>query len=360
MTDKKLSNKAVQSIRDKADIYEVVSDYVHLTKTGKEYTCPCPIHQGRSKGAFKVSPAKNYAKCFSCGWSGDPIAFVMAMDKVDFATAVRKLGAKYGVPVDDMPADWKPERRPEPPQLPTLILPDSMAEARSRTDNDTLCHWLRTGIAWNAEQRERLEQVLRDYRVGHSPRSGHTIFWQIDEAGHIRTGKLMRYLPNGHRDKREGMWNIDWIHSVLSRKREDTDPWPHPELYNPDKQEVRQTLFGMHLLDRYPGAEIRIVESEKTAIIMATAYANCRRWIWMACGGKEQITRERLEPLIRERRQVVLFPDRDGIAKWKERSHALGYEFVHVRTDEVLKQWRPEDGEKADVADITVRIINHT
>lgn len=358
MNEKKLTEAAIQAVRNKADIYTVVSDYCKLKRTGTEYTCPCPIHNGRSWGSFKVSPAKNFAKCFSCGWQGDPIEFVKAMEKTDFAGAVRKLGAKYGIPIDDMPADWKPERRPEPPKLPTLILPETLVEARSDISRDTLCQWLRQGIAWNAEQSERLEQNLRDYRIGHSARAGFTIYWQIDETGGVRTGKMMLYKADGHRDKRKGAYTFDWIHSTLCRRKRDTDPWPHPDLYDPDRQEVRQTLFGMHLLDRYPGAEIRIVESEKTALIMATAYGNNRRWLWMACGGKENISRERLEPIIRQRRQVVLFPDRDSIAKWKEKAHALRYEFTHVRTEEVLKQWRPEDGEKADVADITVRIIN--
>ena len=70
------------------------------------------------------------------------------------------------------------------------------------------------------------------------------------------------------------------------------------------------------------------------------------------------ITRERLQPLINQGRNIVLYPDRDGVDKWRAKMQAIGYDRMTIDTDPVLKWWRPEDGPKADIADVVVRMLN--
>ena len=72
------------------------------------------------------------------------------------------------------------------------------------------------------------------------------------------------------------------------------------------------------------------------------------------------ITRERLQPLINQGRHIVLYPDRDGVEKWRAKMQAIGYDRMTIDTDPVLKWWRPEDGEKADIADVVVRMLNNS
>jgi hypothetical protein len=93
---------------------------------------------------------------------------------------------------------------------------------------------------------------------------------------------------------------------------------------------------------------------------MATAYGNNTRQVWMACGGLEMITRERLQPIIDRRRRIVLYPDRDGIDKWRIKAEQMHYERITINTEPVTKWWKPEDGEKADIADVVIRMINHS
>jgi hypothetical protein len=113
-------------------------------------------------------------------------------------------------------------------------------------------------------------------------------------------------------------------------------------------------------LTHFPNAAIKIVESEKTAILMATAYGNHTMDLWMACGGLEMITRERLQPLIDQNRRIILYPDRDGIDKWMAKAEQMHYSRITVDTEPVTKWWKPEDGEKADIADVVVRILNQS
>ena len=355
----KINEATVQRIKDAARIYDVVGDYVTLTKKGSRYIGLCPFHDDRHATNFSVYPAKNAFKCFACGAKGGPVDFVMQHLGLNFADAIRLLGQKYGILTDDGEVNYTPPPPPPPiPELPMLVLPARIVTNTLSLDGDTLVGWLRS-LNWDGSQQHRLEEVLRAYCVGHS-KQGMTIWWQIDEQRRVRTGKMMRYKPDGHRDKSQG-YNFDWIHSALSRRRSTKEPYPHPNLFNPDKQEMRQTLFGMHLLDKYRmegiRQEVRIVESEKTAVIMATAYGNNARQVWMATGGIENLTRKKLAPIIEQKRNIIFYPDRDGIDKWTAKVKGLEYQFSHIDTTAVTKWWRPEDGEKADIADVIVRLI---
>ena len=237
-----------------------------------------------------------------------------------------------------------------------LVLPDSMVKARMKgIDDNILVRWLRMGINWDTMQRKRIDEVLTDYRIGHSQKNGMTIFWQIDNEGKVRTGKMMLYREDGHRDKREGAYTFDWIHSALFRDKR------HPE-YDEDKQEMKQCYFGMHLLNAYKVKNVDqavcIVESEKTAVIMAAAYGNNAKQVWMACGGLENLNRDKMKPIIEQGRRIVLYPDRDGVEKWRQKAQQLDYPRVVVDALPVQVWWKPCDGEKADIADVVVRILN--
>ena len=64
-----------------------------------------------------------------------------------------------------------------------------------------------------------------------------------------------------------------------------------------------------------------------------------------------------LAPIISQGRQIVLFPDRDGIQRWIRKANELQYPNLHLNTQAVRDWWKPEDGEKADIADVILRLI---
>ena len=369
----KIEHYIIDKILDTADIVEVVGDFVTLKKKGVRYTGLCPFHKDRHEGNFIVHPVKQCYKCFTCGAKGGVVDFLMNHEKLSYPDAIRYLGKKYNIETDMTDFNYTPPPpRPKPEPLPTLELPKHIMAGtvlETALAEDNLIRWIRTGINWDAIQRKRVEEVINLYCVGHG-KNGHTIFWQIDEQGLVRTGKMMKYRPDGHRDK-EATWNFDFIHATLRRHRDpvtgettDEPPYPYPHLYDPDKQEAQVTFFGLHLLDKWKRKDIEqtvcIVESEKTALLMATAYGNHTMDLWMACGGLEMITRERLQPLIDQNRRIILYPDRDGIDKWMAKAEQMHYSRITVDTEPVTKWWKPEDGEKADIADVVVRILNQS
>ena len=351
----KIPDDIIRHIEETAKIEEVVGDFLKLRKTGVRYTSICPFHDDRHDGNFIVYPKENCYRCFTCDAKGGPVQFLIKAQKMTFPDAIRWLGKKFGIPVDDVPLNYTPPPpRPAPPPLPRLELPWAMVEGRRDLSQDLLYQWITTGINWDPAQRQRIDQVMADYHVGHSPKNGMTIFWQIDTDNRVRTGKMMRYKADGHRDK-QTRYNFDFIHSALFRD-------PRLPQYDDRKQEVEQCLFGLHLLNRYRKGrqqqEVRIVESEKTALLMAIAYGNNPTQVWMACGGAENLTRQRLQPIINEGREIIIYPDRDGIDRWKAKAANIGYSKITVDATPVTRWWLPKDGEKADIADVVVRITN--
>lgn len=360
----KIRQDIINHILDIAKIEEVVADFpeVKLKKQagGVRYVGICPFHDDKGYGNFSVYPKENVYKCFKCEAAGDPVKFLMEHEKLSFPDAIRWLGKKYNVEVDDVPLNYTPPPpRPTPPPLPTLWLPRNMVRQRMRDlTADNLVKYIQESVSWGNEQRARIPSVLYDYCVGHSiihQRTGDhhfTVFWQIDAEGHPRTAHYMKYKENGHRLKEnEGKYVTDWMHSLLDRGG-------YRNYFDPTKQEVRQCLFGEHLLKRYLNATVKLVESEKTAILMAIAYGNNATQVWLACCGASNLTRERLKPLIDQKRNIILYPDRDGVKMWKQKADAIYYDGISIDDKPVTDWWRDCDGPKADIADVVVRMIN--
>lgn len=330
------------------NIKDVIADFCEVRRAGSGWwESLCPFHDDHRLGSFKISERRNTYTCFSCGEHGDAVDFIMKYRGLSFLDAIRYLGKKIGIHVegDENIEVKRSAPRPIQAQLPTLILDRSMIMNRRDTSKDILCNWLRS-LPWTESQASRVEKMINNYAIGHSAQ-GHTIFWQIDEKGQLRTGKMMLYRPDGHRDK-ETPHNFDWIHSRMWKAG----------LINLDNSDVRYTLFGMHLLDFASQATVNIVESEKTALICAIAYGDMKDNIWMATCGKSLLTADRLKPIIDRGRDIVLYPDHDGAEKWAERVQAIGYPRMTISTETITKYWKPEDGEKADLADIIIRLLH--
>lgn len=368
----KIPEDIIRAVTEAADIVDVIKDFLGtysrdnpngIRKKGTNYTAICPFHEDHNDGNFIIRPKgvkknPNCYTCFTCDAKGGAVQFLMNYANMSFKDAIRYLGKKYSIPVDDVPPNYTPPKpKPIPPPLPTLVLPRRMVVDRSgNTIGDTLVEWIRS-LPWGIEQRQRIDRVLYEYCVGHDvieqPFARHefTVFWQIDAQCNPRTAHYMKYKPNGHRmHKEDDRYNTDWLHSILERTGQ-------TDIYNPETHEARQCLFGEHLLKRYPQSPVCIVESEKTALLMAIAYGNHALQLWMACSGASNITRERLAPLIEQKRRIILYPDRDGIDSWQRKAYDLKYDRVCLDTQAVKKWWRPEDGPKADIADVVLRII---
>jgi len=89
---------ALEEIKNKSNIVDIISPYVPLKKAGVNFKALCPFHQEKTP-SFMVSPEKQIWHCFGCGRGGDAISFIMEMEGLEFYDALKFLGEKVGVKV---------------------------------------------------------------------------------------------------------------------------------------------------------------------------------------------------------------------------------------------------------------------
>ena len=88
----------IAHVRNAASIVDVISEYVALRKTGKNFIGLCPFHADK-KPSFTVSEEKQIFHCFGCGQGGNVFSFLVQHNNLSFPEAVRFVAQKYGVEI---------------------------------------------------------------------------------------------------------------------------------------------------------------------------------------------------------------------------------------------------------------------
>lgn len=87
----------IDKVKDRLDIIEVISSYIPLQKSGRNYKALCPFHSEKTP-SFVVFPESQRWHCFgACGEGGDVFTFVMKREGWDFRTALEELARRAGV-----------------------------------------------------------------------------------------------------------------------------------------------------------------------------------------------------------------------------------------------------------------------
>lgn len=101
----RFSSDLLEEIRNRCDVVDIISEYVHLKPAGKGFKGLCPFHEEKTP-SFMVSPEKQLFHCFGCGEGGNVFNFLMKYEKLSFFEAVKMLAQKSGVP---LPVDEEKE-----------------------------------------------------------------------------------------------------------------------------------------------------------------------------------------------------------------------------------------------------------
>lgn len=100
----------LDELRARADIVQIVSGYVTLKKNGHRYWGLCPFH-GEKTASFSVDQERQLYYCFGCKAGGSVIQFIMDIERLDFAEAVRFLADQLHMPLPQMEDDPDYQRR---------------------------------------------------------------------------------------------------------------------------------------------------------------------------------------------------------------------------------------------------------
>lgn len=98
------------SVREAADIVEVINDYVTLKKAGTRFVGLCPFHSEKTP-SFSVNPQGQFFHCFGCGESGDVFSFIMKYHHMNFPEALQTLAEKYNIELPQREMDEGEKRR---------------------------------------------------------------------------------------------------------------------------------------------------------------------------------------------------------------------------------------------------------
>jgi len=207
-----------------------------------------------------------------------------------------------------------------PPEKPSYIEKEILHKTLTKYEINPLTTYL-----YSHYDEDEVNVTIDKYQVGTSNQfNNSTVFWQMDNTGNIRSGKIMDYdsTTGKRRKNKDGKPLIHWVHSILEIPK-----------YN-----LKQCLFGLHLLNDNV-KQVAIVESEKTALIMSIEFPN---YTWMSTGSLNGFKHEYLAPL--KGTDIIAFPDKGGYNKWKETSEILNEKGFNIEVSKLLENKEYDDG----------------
>ncbi len=90
------SEEIIDEVRQNNDIVDIIGQYVHLTRKGRNYFGLCPFHSEKSP-SFSVSPDRQIFHCFGCGVGGNVYTFLMKIEGIGFKEAIEQLAEKANI-----------------------------------------------------------------------------------------------------------------------------------------------------------------------------------------------------------------------------------------------------------------------
>lgn len=177
----RLHPDTVEEIKQRADIVDVVSEYVVLRKRGKDYVGLCPFHDEKTP-SFTVSPTKQIYYCFGCQAGGNSIKFLMELGKNSFAEVVLDLARRYQVPVQTL----EPEQRQELQRQ--ISLREQLYEVLASA-GQFYQHALRQSQGKKAYEylqtnRQLQEATIQQFGLGYAPAGWETLHRYLVEDKH--------------------------------------------------------------------------------------------------------------------------------------------------------------------------------
>ena len=267
----------------------------------------------------------------------------------------------------DNKTNWKPQRpklikkpvnNPEPVFIPVEILNHTLAGY----EQNVFIQNLLTKVAFPFKVKD-IEKVISLYYLGtvqNGYRTGAVTFPFIDVQGNVRAIQVKQFNEQNHTT------GTDWLHSIIEKQHtRSSKPLPGwLEVYNKNEKKV-SCLFGEHLLNKYPGNHVALVEAPKTAVY-GTLYFGLpekpESFIWIAVYNKSSFSFDKLKIL--KGRFVYVFPDlsKDGstFKEWQTKAKEYEDQLTGTRfvfSDLLERLATPEQRENgSDIADILINM----
>ena len=219
-----------------------------MRRRGVNYIGLCPFHPDKSP-SFNVSPAKNICKCFSCGEGGSPVSFLMKKEQMTFYEAIRWLGRKYGIEVEEK--KMNDEERQQQTDREGMFNLNEFAQKCFEDDLFNTPEGRNVGLAYFRE-RGIQDATIHRYHLGYALEDKTNLASRALQRGHKR-----EYLLDG---TGVGLCYGDDPHKIPVCRFAGRVIFPHHSLSG------KCIAFGGRILQRVDHAFKKYVNSPESAI----------------------------------------------------------------------------------------------
>lgn len=263
------SDEIIEEVRNANDIVDVMSQYVTLKRSGRNYFGLCPFHREKSP-SMSVSPDKQIFHCFGCGVGGNVIHFISKIEGLDFKDTLEFLADRAGIVLPTM-STTEDNRKQE---LKTKVYEINEIAAQFFHDN---LYKPTSKEAQNYVKKRKLDnRTLKAFLIGYASPSYNELYMHLKQKGfndeQILASSLVNKTKEGKfidRFRNRFMIPILDIRGKViafgGRVLDDSKPKyinsPENIVYSKGKH-----LFGLNVAKKYDTSRLLIVEGYMDAI----------------------------------------------------------------------------------------------
>ena len=190
------SDDIIEEIINSNDIVDVVSQYVTLKRSGRNFLGLCPFHKEKTP-SFSVSPDKQIFHCFGCGVGGNVIHFVSKIESLNFKESIEMLAEKAGMALPTIDSGEDSKRQ----ELKEKIY--KINEAVAELYHKTLYEPIAKPAQEYVKKRKLDNKTLVNFKIGYAPNQ-NILYKFLKEKGfneeEILTSTLVKRYNNTYID----------------------------------------------------------------------------------------------------------------------------------------------------------------
>ena len=193
----RISAEVKEAIQEyaKANIADIIGDYLPLTKSGHNLSGCCPFH-GEKTPSFVVSPSRGSWRCFgSCGEGGDAAKFIMKLEGMGFNDVLQKIAIRGGITIPG--GGESPQEKERKAMLSVLAKADEFFRAALAADHSE-------GRAYT--DKRMTPEMVTAFGIGYAPKNGgkaltlHLESLKVPEDLSVRAGLIRKDDKGAYRD----------------------------------------------------------------------------------------------------------------------------------------------------------------
>ena len=167
------SDDIIEEVISSNDIVDVVSQYVSLKRSGRNFLGLCPFHKEKTP-SFSVSPDKQIFHCFGCGVGGNALHFISKIENINFIESLEMLADRAGIALPTLDSGEDAKRI----ELKEKVY--KINEAVAKYYHETLYTPIAKPAQEYVKKRKLDNKTLKNFLIGYAPNS-NTLYKYLKE-----------------------------------------------------------------------------------------------------------------------------------------------------------------------------------